>query len=758
MIGSILGHPVRRVEDPRFLTGAARYVEDIPAEGALWAAFVRSPFAHARITGLDLGAARAAPGVAGLYAAYDLGLPSPSDEDATAARQLLASEVVRYVGEPIAVVLAETRAQALDAAEAVVVEFDPLPAVADPVRAMEPDAPLLFPEHGSNVVLHKFFGPKDALSTADVVVRGRFVNQRLAPSPLEPNALLAIPGADGRSLTVYIPSQAPFWAREELAEALGLAEEDIRVIAPDVGGGFGAKAETNPEQRVVAALALRVGRPVRYAETRSENLVAMTHGRAQVQDVEVGATREGLIVGMRVHLVADLGAYALSTFLSRLTRQMAVGVYRIPKVRFETSCVVTNTTPVGAYRGAGRPEAAALIERTVDLVAVELGLDPVEVRKRNLIPADAFPYRTPTGSTYDVGDYGRALDEAIRLAGYDALRSEQAERRTRGDRLQMGIGVSCYVEVTGWRPEYGSVEVGPDGSVTVLTGTSPHGQGHETAWAQIVAGTLGVALDEVRVVHSDTGVVPRGDGTMGSRSLQIGGSAVKRAGEAVVEKARRLAGHLLEASVDDVVQFEDGRIGIAGAPGTALGWADLAIAANDGDRMPPGMEPGLAADTDFKQQGNTFPFGAHVAMVEVDTDTGLVRLIRHVAVDDCGRILNPLLVQGQVHGGLAQGIAQAMFEEVLYDDDGNPLTASLMTYEMPSPADLPSFETAHTETPTPLNPLGAKGIGESATIGSTPAVQNAVVDALSHLGVRHIDLPLTPERVWRAIQEAIGRG
>jgi aerobic carbon-monoxide dehydrogenase large subunit len=490
-------------------------------------------------------------------------------------------------------------------------------------------------------------------------------------------------------------------------------------------------------------------------------MAGLWHGRGQVQDVELGATRDGRITGLKATIVADGGAYpGMATYLPALTQLMLSGVYRIPKIGGRLVCVATPTTPVNAFRGAGRPEAAALVERTVDMLAREIGMDPVEVRRKNLIPKDAFPFTTAAGATYDVGDYERALDDALRLAGYDELRAEQARRRADGDVRQLGIGLSVYVEVTayGMGSEFGAVDVGPDGSVTVRTGTSPHGQGHATAFAQIVADTLNVPIDRVTVVHSDTALVPRGEGTMGSRSGQVGGSAVLRASEGVLEKARRLAAHLLEAAVEDVVVLEDGRMGIAGAPDRALTWSELAAAAAEPSRLPEDMPPGLSFEGDFGQPADgSYPFGAHVAVVDVDTETGQVRLLRHIAVDDCGRILNPLLVEGQVHGGLGQGIAQALYEEVLFDEDGNPLTGSLMSYEMPSAADLPGFETAHTVTPTPLNPLGAKGIGESATIGSTPAVQNAVVDAVSHLGVRHIDLPLTPERVWRAIREAADR-
>jgi carbon-monoxide dehydrogenase large subunit len=644
---------------------------------------------------------------------------------------------------------------------------------------MEQNAALIFPDHGSNVVRDSAdavpaedeevgesrgegamgggdlaTASESALEGAEVVVRGRFVNQRLAPVPMEVNSGLAEYDPEADTVTLWLPSQAPFFVREDAVTVLGLEPDRLRVIAPDVGGGFGAKGDTYPEHLVLIALAMRFRRAVRYVETRSENLTAMVHGRAQFQEVEIGATRDGTIVGLRVEVLADMGAYPIGHYLPTLTRKMASGVYRIPRIDFRFRCVVTNTTPIGAYRGAGRPEAAALLERAVDLLAAELGIDPVEIRRRNLIPPDAFPYETVTGGEYDVGEYEAALDEALRLAGYPELRAEQTARRERGERMLLGIGVSAYVEVTGWGTEFGSVEIHPDGTATAITGTSPHGQGHETAWAQIVSGILGVPMQEVRVVHSDTRLVPRGQGTMGSRSLQLGGSAVLRASEAVLEKARRIAAHALEASVDDVVLFDDGHVGVVGAPDRALSWSELAVAAGDPSRIPDGMEPGLSAGHDFDQGRNTYPFGAHVAVVEVDAETGHVRLLRHVAIDDCGRILNPMLVDGQVHGGVAQGVAQALFEEVLFDDEGNPLTGSLMAYEMPSAAEIPFFEVEHTQTPTPLNPLGAKGIGESGTIGSTPAVQSAVVDALSHLGVRHLDMPLTPERVWRAIRGA----
>jgi carbon-monoxide dehydrogenase large subunit len=757
--GSILGRAVRRTEDPRLLIGAADYVEDIACDGALHAAFVRSTLAHARIVSIDAELARAMPGVVGLYTAADFDIRRftfGTSVQRAYARPVLANDVVRFVGEEVAVVLAETRAGAMDAAEAILVEYDPLPAVVDPLAAIEPDAPLVFPDAGTNVAFERSwpYRGKDALAGSDVVVKARFVNQRVAPAPMETNAILAIPEGDG--LKLWIPCQAPFWMRDEIADALGIERDDVRVIAPAVGGGFGAKTATYPEHVLVAALAHRLGRPVRYIETRSENLTAMTHGRAQVQDVELGAKRDGTLVGLKVQVVADMGAYPMGTYLPQLTRKMACGVYAIKRVDFHAHSVVTNTTPVDSYRGAGRPEATALIERAMDLLASELEMDPAEIRRRNFIPKDAFPVVTVTGGTYDSGDYQRALDEALGRVGYDELRREQAERRARGDAKLLGIGLSTYVEVTGWGSEFGSVEVEPDGSVVVLTGVSPHGQGHETAFAQLASGLLKVPFERVTVRHSDTSLMPKGDGTMGSRSLQLGGSAMWRAGEEVVEKARRIAAHLLEASVDDVELSPDGRIGIVGAPNRSYSWAELATLAADPSQLPEGIEPGLHATHEFDGGGNTYPFGAHVAVVEVDADTGKVEALRHVAVDDCGRIINPMLVEGQQHGGIAQGMAQALFEEVVFDESGTPLTGTLMSYEFPSAADLPSFETSNIETPSPRNPLGAKGIGESGTVGSTPAVQNAVIDAVSHLGVRHIDMPLTPERVWRAIREAAG--
>jgi aerobic carbon-monoxide dehydrogenase large subunit len=753
----MFGVPALRSEDPRFLRGRGRYLENIEIPGSLHAAFVRSIMPHATIDAVDVAAASTSSGVAGVYAATDLNLaPLPpsgtveGDADGEVeglfGREPLARDVVRFVGEIVAVVVAESAGQAVDAAELVAVEYEELPVVVDVEAAVAEGAPLLWPAFGTNVA-HTFGAEsdEDPLESAEVVVRGRFVNQRVAPAPIETNGIAVVPADDG-SFTVWVSTQIPFDVRDDLAETMGVGRDRVRAIAPDVGGAFGAKMQIYAEYHAVAAIAARLGRPVRWHETRSESMVSLTHGRAQVQTVALGARRDGTLVGLRAEILADMGAYPIGAFMPGTTQEMLCGVYRIPRVVSSGRSVVTNSTPVAPYRGAGRPEATALIERAMDMLATELGMDPVELRRRNLIH-DEFPHTTATGVTYDTGDYEKPLDEALRLAGYEALRAEQTERRAREDELCLGIGVASYVEITAFGGrEYAAVEIGGDGRATVSVGTTPAGHGHETAFAQLASASLGIPFEDVTVVHSDTGLVARGEGTWGSRSLQIGGSSVFEQAEAVVEKGREVAAALLEVDAADVERVESG-FAVVGVPERSVGWSEIAGASDGG---------ALRAEGRFRQRGSTFPFGAHVAVVEVDTVTGAVQMLRHIAVDDCGRILNPALVQGQQHGGLAQGIAQALFEEVLYDESGNPVTSTLATYQMPSAADLPSFETSNTETPTDLNPLGVKGIGESATIGSTPAVQNAVVDALSHLGVRHIDLPLTPENVWRAIRATGG--
>ena len=689
-----------------------------------------------------------------MLTAPDLGLPARVGFPIVPpvfARPPLAAGHVRFVGEPVTLVVAESAGEAVDAAQLVGLDLEPLDVVVDAEAARHAGSVLLFPAHGSNVANHiASRADADVLAGAEVTIRGRFVNQRLAPIPMEPEAILVVPES-GR-LLVWATSQAPFGLRAALASSLGMAPDEIRVVVGDMGGGFGAKAGARPELIVIAAAARKLGRPVKWIETRSENMIGMTHGRGQVQDVELGATRDGRLVGLHARVVADIGAYpGIAMLLPFLTGQMASGVYAIPAIDYEADCVVTNTTPLGAYRGAGRPEAAAMVERAMDMLAVELGIDPADLRRRNLIAPDRFPHTTAGGATYDSGEYEKALDKVLEISAYRELRAEQARRREGGDRLQVGIGLSVYVEVTavGIGPEWGAVRIETDGTATVRCGTTSFGQGHETSLAQIAAEQLGLPLDSVLVIQSDTDAVERGSGTVGSRSMQHGGSAVHQAARAVRHKARDLASHLLEASPEDIV-FVGGTVGVAGVPERALSWADLAAAADDRKSLPEGMEPGLAADADFAGDGS-YPFGAHCAVVEVDMETGDTRLVRFFAVDDCGRIINPLLAEGQVHGGIAQGIGQAMLEEVVFDDQGNPRTASLVDYFIPTIGEVPEMVTATTETPSPNNPLGAKGIGESGTIGSTPAIQNAVVDALSHLGVRHIDMPLTPERVWAAL-------
>jgi carbon-monoxide dehydrogenase large subunit len=757
-VNGTYGTAVRRREDPPLIQGTGTYTDDVDVAGALHAQFVRSEVAHGRIVGIETAAAAAAPGVAGVFTGADLDLgpfpPGPMAPD-DMLRPTLARDVVRFQGEAIAVVVAETRAAAADAAELVEVDIEPLEIVVDPERALDDDAPRLFAEKASNLAFEGGSADEGALEGADVVVRSRYVNQRVAAVPMEPSAAVAAPDEETGGVRIWAPLQAPHSARDVFAGALGLEKDAVRVTVPNVGGGFGARIAAYPEQAAVAAAALRLGRPVRYVESRWETMIAMQHGRAQVQDVELGARSDGTLVGIRVHVLADCGAYpADAVIMPFLTGQMSSGVYRIPRVDFGFRCVVTNTTPIGAYRGAGRPEATALVERSMDRLAARLDMDPAELRRRNFIPPGDFPHKTIAGATYDSGEYERALDRVLEAAGYQDLRAEQARRRVRGDVRQLGIGLCTYVELTGLGVEVGTCTVAEDGTVTVKTGTSPQGQGHETTWAQLVSWTLGVPMADVRIVHSDTRSVPRGMGTMGSRSLQVGGSAMINATREVLAKGSELAAHLLEAAVDDVQVVVGQGLGVAGTPSATISWADLAKAAADPSRLPAGMEPGLDAINDFETPDSSYPFGAHVAVVEVDTDTGLTKLIRHVTVDDSGKIANPLLAEGQIHGGIAQGVAQALYEHIAYDEDGNCVAGSLTSYAVPTAAELPFFETSRTETASPLNPLGAKGIGESGTIGSTPAVWNAVVDALAHLGVDHVEMPATPMRVWEAIESA----
>jgi carbon-monoxide dehydrogenase large subunit len=734
-VSSALHGVVKRREDTRLVTGAGKYTDDIQPAGCLHAVFVRSPHAHARIKSVDVSEALKLAGVVAVFQASDLTFESETP------RPRLCADEVKFVGDAVAVTVAETRDVAVDAAAAVIVDYEILPALVDSTRALETGAMLVHPDKGDNLAFDFDLGEEGALEGADVVVRSRFVNQRLAVVPIETNAVLAEPDEAG-GIRMWTSTQVPFGVRGAVADSLGLPEASVRVIAGDVGGAFGGKLMTYPEQSVIAAIAKKLDRPVRWFEYRTENMVAMTHGRGHVQDVALGATADGKLVGLEAHVVADAGAYAgLAPPQLVLTALLASGCYAIPRIRWQGSCVYTNTAVMSAYRGAGRPEAIALIERAMDMLAAELRMDPAELRRRNLV-SGPFPYTTATGLTYDTGDYARALDLALQAAGYAELRKKQAARREGGDRLQLGIGLCSYVEMTAVlnTTEFGEARVEPDGSIVISVGTTASGQGHETAYAQLASQVLGVPIDTVRIVQSDTGVVARGSGTSGSRSLQLGGSAVRGASIALIAKAKEEAARRLEASAEDIVRMPDGRFGVTGVPATALSWADLAAEAT------------LTAQVDFEQDDQTFPFGCHVAVVEVDVETGQAHLVRHIAVDDCGTVLNQMLVDGQIHGGVAQGVAQALYEEFVYDADGNPLTTSLVDYVIPTIGEIPQVETVTMETPTPLNPLGAKGVGESGTIGSTPAVQNAVIDAVSYLGVRHIDMPMHPMRVWEAIR------
>ncbi len=756
---SILGNRVLRTEDPAFLTVGGTYVDDVVLPGdPAHVVYVRSTMASARLLEVDTSEAAAMPGVLAVVTIADLDIPDQAPSmgflNQQMLRPLLARDVVRFVGEPIAAVVAETRAQATDAAELVIVDYDPQDAVVDPEAALDPAHPL-FPDAATQGVMSIPAGNMTAdFSGCEVVVEQRILNQKVAPCPIEPRSAAAYWDDDGR-LVQYSSNQGAHPVRDQLAATLGLDTAQVRVITPDVGGSFGSKSSAYPEDILLGPLAKRVGRPVRWTETRSESMTNLGHGRAQIQDVAIGGTRDGRITAYRLKVVQDSGAYPMmGAVLPFMTRMMTTGVYDVTNAEFSSESVATNTTPLVAFRGAGRPEAAAAIERAVDLFAAEIGMDPAEVRRRNLLGDDVFPYDTPGGATYDIGAYREALELVLSSAGYEQLRAEQQARRDAGDTTVLGIGVSVYVEITalGGGSEYGSVELRPDGTFLVTTGSSPYGQGHKTAWAMLVADRLGVPIESIEVIFGDTDKVPTGSVTGGSRSLQVAGSAIHDAAGKLHDLARDAAADLLEANPDDLVLGEPGddgrrRFHVVGTPAVSVGWDEVG-------RKAAADENPLIGLSDFNAVGPTFPFGAHVAVVEVDTETGAVVLKRLVAVDDAGTILNPLLADGQVHGGLAQGAAQALMEQVLYDEDGNPMTTNFMDYAIISATELPLFERITMETPTPYNELGAKGIGESGTIGATPAVQNAVIDAVAHLGVRHIDMPCTPERVWRALAAA----
>ena len=754
MAGSILGNRVLRKEDPKFLTTGGVYVDDMQNEphltGAAHVTFVRSQLAHAVINGIDISAALEAPGVIAVHTAASLNLaPEASSYNPGVARTLLASDRVRYVGEPVAVIVTEQANQGEDAADLVVIDYEPLEVLVDLEQAMN-SSTLIYPAAGSNVAVDStVWGMPDVtgddfFAECDVVVKGRFVNQRVAPCPLEVRGS-AVAWVGGR-LYQWISTQHAQGVRDQINKSD--ATSNVRVMTPDVGGGFGAKISAYPEEIVLGRVAQAVGRPLRWRETRSESMLALGHGRAQLQYVTIGGTRDGKVLAYRLEAIQDSGAFVDvgAVLAPACTRPMSSGVYAIPKIECRTKSVVTNTTPIVAYRGAGRPEATAAVERAIDMFAAEIGMDAAEVRRRNLIPKFMQPHSTAIGQEYDVGDYELALDKVLAASDYAKLRIEQAERRKRGDRIQLGIGVSVYVEITsgGTNHEDARIEVLPDGRAIVYTGTSPHGQGHVTAWSMIASEHTGIPMDKIEVVWGDTDIIPEGLGTYGSRSLQLGGAAVHQTAQKLVELARSTAASALEASEADIVLDKSrGAFHVTGTPAMAITWGELAARrAADG---------GLAIAERFTSGGATFPFGAHVAVVEVDTETGKVTHLKQVACDDAGTVLNPLLLEGQIHGGIAQGSAQALLEEFVYDENGNPKTGNLAEYAFISAVEAPQIELVSMETPTPRNPLGAKGVGESGTIGSTPAVQSAVVDAVSHLGVRHIDMPTTPERVWRAI-------
>jgi len=780
---SLIGARVKRKEDPRLITGKGNYVGDLKLPGMHHVAFVRSPYGHARIRGIDAKTALNHPGVVAVITGRDLpplcgpmpigggeggAAPDPAS-DTRPTHYALSIDRARHVGEAVAAVIAVTPEIAADAAAEVVVDWDPLPVVVDMLKAREDGAPRLFEDVANNidhVWARKRGDPDAAFANAHRVVSQRIASQRLSGVPMEGRAVVAAPDAATGGLTVWTSCQGPHLNRGNLAKVLRMQENQIRVIAPDVGSGFGVKIYSYPEEILLAALAGEYRMPLRWVESRLEHMAATSHGRAQVFDLDLAVQADGTITGLRMRGVGDLGAYPVDPVIPDLTGMMGVGVYNIPSVDLEITCVYTNTTPVAAYRGAGRPEAAYYIERMIDIVADELGMDPIELRRKNFIAPDQFPYKTPCGPTYDSGEYDKALTRALEISNYAELREEQRRRgQGTGDRGQgvaplpnpqpptpntlLGIGVACYVEMCGFGPyESAVVRVDPTGTVTVFTGISPHGQGGGTTFAQIIADELGVDFDKIIVNYGDTGNTPMGQGTMGSRSIAVGGTALVRAATKVRDKVRQIAAHMLEAAPDDIV-LESGQYQVKGVPARALTLAQVAAQAYS-DGLPKEIDAGLEA-SDFFVPKLIYPFGTHVAVVEVERETGIVRIRQYFTVDDCGPRISPMLVEGQVHGGLAQGIAQALLEEIVYDESGQLLSGSLMDYALPRADDLITFTTDQTVTPTPYNPMGVKGIGEAATIGSTPAIANAVLDALSSLGVRHLDLPLRAEKVWRAI-------
>jgi carbon-monoxide dehydrogenase large subunit len=779
-----VGSARRRKEDARLITGRTMWTENIVLPGMLHLAILRSPMAHARITRVDTSAAEREPGVIAVLSGRDVAdvqgsLPCawPVTEDMVHPdHPPLAVDEVRHVGEAVAVVAARDRASAVDALAAIEVDYEPLPVVLDMEAALVDGSPLVHTDKGTNKSYTWVFDSaeagtggavEEAIAGAEVVLRKRYIQQRLIPAFMEPRSVVVDPTGD--QYTMYSATQIPHILRFLVAVVTGTPEHKVRVIAPDVGGGFGGKLQVTPEELIAFLVAKRIGKPVKYTETRSDSMVSAHHGRDQIQEIELAARRDGTVLGLKVRLLANMGAYLglVTPGVPLLGAFMYNAIYKFPAYRFECSGVFTNTTLTDAYRGAGRPEATFAIERAMDELAVELGLDPIEVRRRNWIRHEEFPFTTVCGLTYDSGNYEAATAKAMHIFGYDELRREQTARRESGDPVQLGIGVSTYTEMCGLAPsrvlgslrygaggwETASVRMLPTGKVEVVTGTSPHGQGHETAWSQIVADQLGVPFEDVEVLHGDTRTSHKGLDTYGSRSLAVGGIALVNACQKVVEKAKPVAAHLLECDVADL-EFTGGTFKVRGTPEGGKTLADCSLAVFAAHDLPDGIEPNLDADAVYDPTNFSFPHGTHLCATEVDTETGRVTIRSYVAVDDVGRVINPMIVEGQVHGGVAQGIAQALFEEAGYDAEGNLLTGTFVDYTLPSAADLPDVISDRTETPAPDHPLGAKGVGEAGTIASTPAVVNSIVDALRPFGVSDIRMPCTPERVWRAIQSS----
>ncbi len=781
MASRIFGSGIKRREDPRLVTGQARYTDDFVLPNMLHMAVVRSPYAHAKIKRIDTKKAASMPGVVGVFTGQqmkDAGfgpIPCawvvPASDTKTPPYPAMAADTVRYVGNAVAIVIAQDRYQARDAVDAVDVDYEPLAVTVDAFRATQKGAPQLHADVPNNICFHWHVTGGDvesAFKTADVVVKEKIINQRLIPNAMEPRASLAQYSSASGEVTLWTTTQNPHIARFLLSVDSGIPEHKIRVIAPEVGGGFGSKIPHYPEEAMVVFASKATGRPVKWTESRSENYRATIHGRDHIQEVEIAARKDGTIVGLRGKVWANLGAYlstastGIPTILHGL---MLSGSYKIPNIHEDVYGVFTNTTPVDAYRGAGRPEATFIVERLIDLLARKLKMDPVELRRKNLIPPFQDGYTVATGLAYDTGNYEGALNKALKMADYKGLRKQQSDMRAKGQYL--GIGLCTYTEICGLGPSQVAGAVGfggglwesaivrfhPSGKVNVLVGVSPHGQGEETTFAQIVASELGVSVDDVEVLHGDTDQTPMGWGTYGSRTTAVGSGALMGAIQKIKEKAKIVTAHLLEASPDDI-DYADGKFFVRGSPDKFKTIQDVALMANVAWNYPKGLEPGLEASAFFDPPNFVYPFGTHIAVVQVDVETGEVTLKRYIAVDDCGKVINPMIVEGQVHGGIAQGVGQALWEGAVYDDDGQLLTGSLMDYAIPRAAFFPKFELAMTETPTSVNPLGVKGIGETGTIASTPAVYNAVADALAPLGVERLNMPLTPERVWRAVRDA----